>query len=96
MKTDEQKQSGDNGKSWLDVGIEHQRGNSHEDAVLAFTALLDEDPLHIEALFRRGLSLRSLGFFDLSAEDFMTVKEASPSNDYLRINMHSSCLHRCY
>ena len=59
----------------LDKGVKLQSNRSHTEAVEAFTRFLTSDPLHIEALLRRGESFRALGLFDLSSEDFMTVRE---------------------
>jgi hypothetical protein len=75
--------------SWFEIGLVHQNNGEHEEAILAFTKFLDEDPLHAEALLRRGASLLSMGIFDLSAEDFMTLQEMMGPDQHIPIVYHS-------
>ena len=65
--------------SELDDGVRLQQLGSHEEAISAFSKVLELDPLNVDALIRRGESLRKLGLFDMSAEDFMTADEVNRS-----------------
>ena len=67
----------------LGLGIKQQGLGWHTKAVESFSSVLEDDPLNVEALFRRGISLFRLGLFDLCSEDFSIATEIAPSYKYI-------------
>ena len=73
-------------EKYMKRAILYQCRGEHERAIGDLTAILTNHPLHTEAMFRRGISLRLLKQFDAAAEDLVTVEEIEPNRQNLRFD----------